>query len=180
MFVWFWSNLRFTKLDTHHTGKRRLSDFKATSGSWSQTFIIPGRRQLFATPYMIPFLETSKRPFSLVLSLLLLNSTVEIITPEIKCCRLKWSAYKVSKKVTTKAAYNRELQLEWQGCILIHAILSNSATVGWSTACQLLFVNIVRFGCQLGFRVYTSRQSNPPSCTQIGRFRLVFFLTLPQ
>ena len=29
MFVWFWSNLRFTKLDTHHTGKKALVWFQS-------------------------------------------------------------------------------------------------------------------------------------------------------
>ena len=63
----------------------------------------------------------------------------------------------------------------WQGCILFHAIFHNPDKIDSSTMCQLLFVNLVRFGCQLGFRVYMSRQSNGPSCTQIGWFHLVFF-----
>ena len=29
VFVWFWSNLRFTKLDTHHTGKKALVWFQS-------------------------------------------------------------------------------------------------------------------------------------------------------
>ena len=62
-----------------------------------------------------------------------------------------------------------------QGCILFHAIFYNPDKIDSSTMCQLLFVNLVRFGCQLGFRVYMSRQSNGPSCTQIGWFYLVFF-----
>ena len=44
--------------------------------------------------------------------------------------------------------------------------------------CQLLFVNIVRFGCNLGYWVTLSGQSFDPSCTQIGQFYLVFFLAL--
>ena len=43
---------------------------------------------------------------------------------------------------------------------------------------NFLFVNIVGFGCQLGYRVYMSWVSTDPSCTQIGRFLLIFFLAL--
>ena len=44
--------------------------------------------------------------------------------------------------------------------------------------CQLWFVNIVGFGCNLGQGVTPRRQSSDPSCTQIGQFYLVFFLAL--
>ena len=33
----------------------------------------------------------------------------------------------------------------------------------------------VGFGCQPGFRLYTSRQSFVQSCTQIGKLPLIFF-----
>ena len=35
----------------------------------------------------------------------------------------------------------------WQGCILFHAIFHNPDKIDSSTMCQLLFVNLVRFGC---------------------------------
>ena len=43
---------------------------------------------------------------------------------------------------------------------------------------NFLLVNIVGFGCQLGYRVYMSWVSTDPSCTQIGQFLLIFFLAL--
>ena len=41
--------------------------------------------------------------------------------------------------------------------------------------CQLLIVNFVGFGCQLGYMIYISKQSTEPSCTQIRRVLVIFF-----
>ena len=41
-----------------------------------------------------------------------------------------------------------------------------------------LFVNLVGFGCKLGFILYLGMVSTDPSCTQIRQIFLLFFLAL--